>query len=57
MNGISNGRVYWITGLSNSGKTTVGTALYYELKKTKNNVIILDGDLLKEIASGTESAI
>lgn len=53
---MDNGRVYWITGLSNSGKTTIGTALYYDLKKTKNNVIILDGDIMKEIASGTETA-
>ena len=27
------GRVYWITGLSGSGKTTIGTALYYWLKE------------------------
>lgn len=51
---MSKGRVYWISGLSNSGKTTLGTALYYELKKT-NNVVILDGDLMKEIASGNSS--
>lgn len=50
------GRVYWITGLSNSGKTTIGSALYYDLKKQDKNVIILDGDLMKEIASGTENA-
>ena len=51
---MAGGRVYWITGLSNSGKTTVGTALYYKLKKEMPNVILLDGDLLQEIASGTE---
>ena len=51
---IKNGRVYWITGLSNSGKTTIGTALYYDLKKRNKNVIILDGDLMKEIASGSK---
>ncbi len=51
-----NGRVYWITGLSNSGKTTIGTALYYDLKKQVDKVIILDGDLMKQIASGTEIA-
>lgn len=50
------GRVFWITGLSNSGKTTVGSALFYELKKQKENVVILDGDLMKNIASGTEEA-
>ena len=48
---MSKGRVYWITGLSNSGKTTVGTALYYELKKIRDNVVILDGDIMKEITS------
>jgi len=49
---MSNGRVYWITGLSNSGKTTIGSALFYELKKTRENVVILDGDLMKQVASG-----
>lgn len=53
---MSSGRVYWITGLSNSGKTTVGTALYYDLKKRGHNVTILDGDLMKQIASGSEPA-
>ena len=48
------GRVYWITGLSNSGKTTIGTALYYDLKNKGHNVVILDGDLMKQIASGSE---
>lgn len=42
------GRVYWITGLKSSGKTTIGTALYYTLRKKYNNVLILDGDILKE---------
>lgn len=50
------GRVYWITGLHNSGKTTIGTALYYELRKTHNNLVILDGDIMKQIASGSELA-
>ena len=44
---MRHGRVYWITGLSGSGKTTVGVALYYQLKKNYENVIILDGDILK----------
>ena len=41
------GRVYWITGLSGAGKTTVGTALYERLRETKSNVVILDGDKLR----------
>ncbi len=37
------GKVCRITGLSNSGKATIMTALYYEPKKTSDNVVILDG--------------
>ena len=44
---MTKGRVYWITGLPGSGKTTIGTSLYYELKKQIDNVVILDGDILK----------
>lgn len=42
------GRAYWITGLKASGKTTIGTALYYALRKEHDNVLILDGDILKQ---------
>ncbi len=42
------GRVYWITGLKGSGKTTVGMALYYKLLQDYDNVLILDGDILKQ---------
>lgn len=41
------GRVYWITGLSGAGKTTIGTALYQRLKEIKDNVVIFDGDKLR----------
>jgi len=44
---MQKGRVYWITGLPGSGKTTIGTALYYDLREIQDNVIILDGDILK----------
>ncbi|MGF7143654.1 adenylylsulfate kinase-like enzyme/16S rRNA G527 N7-methylase RsmG [Anaerotaenia torta] len=43
------GVLYWITGLPGAGKTTIGNALYYYLKKIEDNVVILDGDILKEI--------
>lgn len=44
---MEKGKVYWITGLPGSGKTTLGTALYYELKREHNNLVLLDGDILK----------
>lgn len=43
------GKLYWITGLAGAGKTTIGNALYYELKKKRDNVLLLDGDILKKI--------
>ena len=47
----NDGILYWITGLSGAGKTTIGNRLYYELRKIKDNVILLDGDILKKIVS------
>ena len=46
---MQEGILYWITGLSGSGKTSIGIRLYYEMKKTYDNVVLLDGDILKEI--------
>lgn len=48
---MAKGRVYWLTGLHNSGKTTIGTTLYYDLKKNMDNIVILDGDIMKNITS------
>lgn len=41
--------VYWITGLSGAGKTTIGHLWYEELKRTHSNVVFLDGDTLREV--------
>lgn len=43
------GTVYWITGLAGSGKTTIGKLLYDSIKFNKDNVILLDGDKLREL--------
>lgn len=43
------GKVYWITGLSGAGKTTIGTLLYEKIRSKKDNVVLLDGDTLREI--------
>ena len=44
-----NGTVYWITGLSGAGKTTVGELLYEKIHMKKDNVVLLDGDELRKI--------
>jgi len=41
--------VYWITGLAGAGKTSVGEVLVNLLRKKNNNVIFLDGDILREV--------
>ena len=38
----------WITGLSGSGKTTISKMVYKELKKNYSNIILLDGDKLRD---------
>lgn len=50
---MKKGTLYWITGLSGAGKTTIGNALYYKLKETQSNLVILDGDILKGLLGGT----
>lgn len=49
---MQKGIVYWITGLAGAGKSTIGSALYYELRKDQNNIVILDGDILKQLTGG-----
>ena len=44
---MEKGVLYWITGLSGAGKTTIGTKLYYEMRKSCPGLVILDGDILK----------
>ncbi len=48
------GTVYWITGLSGAGKTTVGTKFYNYLKEKQGNVIRLDGDVMREVFRNTD---
>jgi adenylyl-sulfate kinase len=46
---MKNGCVYWITGLSGAGKTTIGKLFYQKIREFKKNVIFLDGDALREV--------
>lgn len=43
------GKVFWITGLSGAGKTTVGRLLCGLLRTRSPSVIFLDGDILREV--------
>lgn len=55
MSGLNtNGSVVWITGLSDSGKTTVATILTQRLRQNGNSIIMLDGDQLRKIFGATK---
>ena len=41
------GTVYFFTGLSGAGKTTIGGLIHRRLKATKPNVVLLDGDEIR----------
>lgn len=42
-------RVYWLTGLSGAGKTTIGRLWYEKLKSERETVVFLDGDDLRQV--------
>lgn len=41
--------VYWITGLSGAGKTTIGKLFYRRMKRLFPNTVFLDGDIMREV--------
>ncbi|MEJ6473071.1 adenylyl-sulfate kinase [Pseudoalteromonas piscicida] len=43
--------VIWITGLPGAGKTTLAHILHKKLKDKLNNIILLDGDVLRTVFS------
>lgn len=43
------GTVYFFTGLSGAGKTTIGGLFYRRLKEQKPNVVVLDGDQTRPV--------
>jgi adenylylsulfate kinase-like enzyme len=48
---LTPGRVFWITGLSAAGKTSIGRALSSHLRDSGGRVIFLDGDSLRAAVS------
>lgn len=41
--------VYWLTGLSGAGKTTIGRLWYKKLRAAGEAVVFLDGDELRQV--------
>ena len=44
--------VYWITGFSGAGKSTIGYEYYLHLISSGANVVFLDGDELRLVMGG-----
>ena len=44
------GTVFWITGLSGAGKTTVGGLLSQRLREQNSPAVYLDGDILRKVS-------
>jgi glutamine kinase len=49
--GVVPGRVFWLTGLSGAGKSTIGRKLWSQLRSSCSAALFLDGDTLREIVS------
>jgi adenylyl-sulfate kinase len=41
--------VVWFTGLSGAGKSTLAMEIARQLKKSQSNVVLLDGDQIREV--------
>jgi adenylylsulfate kinase len=41
--------IVWLIGLSGAGKTTIAKRIVKELKKKHDNVVLVDGDVLREV--------
>lgn len=48
-------RVIWITGLSASGKTTLGLKVVDKLRETSKNVVFFDGDEIRAVLGETST--
>jgi len=49
MNAVEPGRVFWFTGLSGAGKTTIGRLFFELLRADRPGAVFLDGDILREV--------
>ena len=46
---VRQNRVYWLTGLSGAGKTTIGRLWRDELRRAGETVVFLDGDEMRSV--------
>lgn len=46
---MEKGTLYFFTGLSGAGKTTIGGLFHQRLKAIKPNVVLLDGDMIRPV--------
>lgn len=46
---VSDPFLVWITGLAGSGKTTIATEVHRKLKTRMGNVVLLDGDAVRDM--------
>lgn len=51
---MKNGCVFWFTGLSGVGKSTIGRGFVKRLKKNHEDVIYLDGDEMRVVLEADE---
>lgn len=51
---MQKGRLFWITGLSGAGKTTLGTLLSDYLRKREKNIVFIDGDIIRKVFQNTD---
>ncbi|MBR1494700.1 MAG: adenylyl-sulfate kinase [Acidaminococcaceae bacterium] len=49
---MKKGTLYFFTGLSGAGKTTIGGLFYRYIKAKRNDIILLDGDQLRAAIGG-----
>ena len=54
---MQKGRMFWVTGLSGAGKTTISTLLYQYLKKKEDNIVFIDGDKIREVYQNTDYSV